>query len=37
MPCLFLLPEQMALLDTEKEYYCPYCIQDKIKVIRTQG
>ena len=23
----------MALLDTEKEYYCPHCVQDKIKVI----
>ena len=22
----------MALLDTDKEYYCPFCVQDKIKV-----
>lgn len=36
MPCLFLTEEQMALLDTDKEYYCPYCVQAKIKVIRTQ-
>ena len=32
MPCLFLPEEQMALLDTDKEYYCPFCVQDKIKV-----
>ena len=36
VPCLFLPEEQMALLDTEKEYYCPHCVQDKIKVIRIQ-
>ena len=36
VPCLFLPEEQMALLDTEKEYYCPHCVQAKIKVIRTQ-
>ena len=32
MPCLFLPEEQLALLDTDKEYYCPFCVQDKIKV-----
>ena len=26
----------MALLDTEKEYYCPHCVQAKIKVIWTR-
>ena len=36
VPCLFLPDEQMALLDTEKEYYCPHCVQAKIKVIRKQ-
>ena len=25
------------MLDTEKEYYCPYCVQDKIKVLRNMG
>ena len=35
VPCLFLPEEQLSLLDTEKEYYCPYCVQNKIKVLRN--